>query len=137
MDKILSEWVGPFYSGILHTNYVRLLQGDAREEFNRSVLQALVTIDERIVQQLFAPLNLQEDPHKSLGWKMKITGSWFSGLKGWQQFGTTIGELLIASETWYAGQGHCFALACFATEESAAYLTDVTQPVWSKCSAWL
>ncbi|HEX8326029.1 MAG TPA: DUF6000 family protein [Hymenobacter sp.] len=45
------------------------------------------------------------------------------GLKGWHQFGPAIGERLVASKTCFAGEGHSFALACFASDAAAAHLT--------------
>jgi len=59
-------------------------------------------------------------------WRSRLTASWLIGLGRREQFRDRIGELLLASELTYAGQGYCVALACFATvadaELLAAYL---------------
>jgi hypothetical protein len=61
-------------------------------------------------------------------WRAQLTASWLIGLSRRYQFRARIGELLLASEVCYAGQGYCFALARFGTtadaELLAAYLDD-------------
>lgn len=68
-------------------------------------------------------------------WRSRLTASWLIGLTRRQQFRERIGDLLLASELTYAGQGYCLALACFATaadaELLAAYL-DVYLPQHDK-----
>ncbi len=124
MSGFLTTLVEPYYSKILHANYVRQLSTEEQLVFNQGVVTELSEIDKSIIARLLAPSDWDGDPIWSPDWKEKITGSWFCGLKGWQEFETIIGELLLSSKTWYAGQGYCFALACFATDESAAYLIN-------------
>ena len=61
-------------------------------------------------------------------WRPRLTASWLIALDRRQQFRQRIGDLLLASELTYAGQGYCLALARFATtadaELLAAYLTQ-------------
>lgn len=68
-------------------------------------------------------------------WRSRLTASWLIGLTRRQQFRERIGDLLLASELTYAGQGYCLALARFATaadaELLAAYL-DVYLPQHDK-----
>jgi hypothetical protein len=66
-------------------------------------------------------------------WRSRLTASWLIALDRRQQFRPRIGDLLLASEGPYAGEGYCFALARFAAaadaELLAAYLdTYLPQP---------
>lgn len=105
MDEFTAKWVQPFYLNGLNG----LLKCDVSE-----VRTALAEVDTAIVDRL-----LSED-----GWREQLVGSWFCGLKGWTQFEDQIGTLLMASEFIYAGQGYCFALACFLTDRSRLYLVE-------------
>jgi hypothetical protein len=111
MDEFILEWVKPYYMQILRGNFVHT-EGPKREDFQQRVKHALSTIDAPVIERL-----LTAD-----GWREQITGSWFCGLKGWKHFEDQIGEALIASEVAFAGQGFCFALACFSDDKSARYL---------------
>lgn len=113
MDNFTTTWVAPFYIYVLHGNYYYLLKGDEQASFNENVRRALSDLDDEIIQQLL-----------SGGWREQITGSWFCGLKGWSQYANKIGKKLVASQMAYAGQGHCFALACFANDESVEFFTE-------------
>jgi hypothetical protein len=119
MEEFLAKWVSPYYLYILHANYFRQLSGEKQVIFNQQVMAALRELDEVVMSKLIVPFDNPNVP----GWREHLTGSWFCGLKRWHQFGPTIGKLLLASEVCYAGQGYCFALACFANDESVAYLT--------------
>jgi hypothetical protein len=113
MNEFIAKWVNPYYAPILHGNYCFLLKHEQQTSFNLSVKKGLEAIDEKIATQLL-----------SGGWREQITGSWFCGLKGWSQFADIIGTKLVASTMTYAGQGHSFALACFANDKSVKYLTE-------------
>ena len=112
-DEFISQWVQPFYLRILHGNYCRL-SGVEKSSFDDKVKNGLELINSDIVSQLLL----------SFGWREQITGSWFCGLKGWSQFADIIGTKLVESKVTYAGQGHSFAMACFANENSVKYLTQ-------------
>jgi Family of unknown function (DUF6000) len=58
------------------------------------------------------------------GWRPRLTASWLIGLDRRQQFRQRIGELLLASDSPYAGQGYCLALARFATSADAELLAS-------------
>lgn len=55
-------------------------------------------------------------------WRSRLTASWLIGLDRREQFRHRIGELLLASEVCYAGQGYCLALARLATAADAELL---------------
>jgi hypothetical protein len=107
------KWVVPFYLKILHGNYIRL-KGQEKVDFVNSVRSALDELDEEICVSL---LNAR-------GWRERITGSWFAGLKKWSEQADTIGKCLLKSEMVYAGQGYCFAMARFANPASIVYLLE-------------
>jgi hypothetical protein len=113
MDEFIKNWVAPYYLYILHGNYCYLLKDDEQTSFNKNVKKALLALDDEIVQRLL-----------SGGWREQITGSWFCGLKGWSQYADEIGTKLIESKMTYAGQAHCFALACFANDKSVKFFTE-------------
>jgi len=119
LDDLAEKWVVPTYLEILHANYCRH-QTHEKQAFQQVVLQALQEVGEADIAELLVPADEAEET----SWREQLTASWLCGLQGWQQFAPTIGKLLLASEMCYAGQGFCFALACFATEESAAYLVE-------------
>ncbi len=106
MDKFTARWVAPFYMRCLKTG----LEGCDP----RTVDAACGKIDGKIVDRLLS----------AAGWRERLVGSWFCGLKGWNQYGSAIGEALLASELVFAGKGYCFALACFADETSVKCLTQ-------------
>lgn len=113
MDEIIAQWVKPYYLKILHGNYAHL-QDNELNDFVSSAKQSLSEIDEAVIERLLL----------SLGWRERITGSWFAGLKRWDKFTDQIGELLIENNRVYAGQGYCFALGRFTDNLSVSYLTS-------------
>ncbi|MFG2598652.1 DUF6000 family protein [Streptomyces sp. NPDC048462] len=60
----------------------------------------------------------------SAGWRERLVAAWMAGIGGRTRQRRRIGELLIDSSQTFAGQGHCFALACFATPADARILSD-------------
>ncbi|MEY9871555.1 hypothetical protein ABH931_001028 [Streptacidiphilus sp. MAP12-33] len=105
-----SEGVGR-YLRLLHGNFA----GEDRSE-RTPFLQAL-RADAR---------DISDDHLERLlntGWRPALTASWLIGVDRRAYFRDVLGDLLIRSETCFAGQGYCFALARFGTDEDAAYLT--------------
>ena len=116
MQDFINQWVAPYYLAILHGNYYYQLSDDERFSFNENVNNALENINSEIALQLLSG--------EWSGWREKITGSWFCGIKGWSQFSDLIGKELVESKMTYAGQGLSFALACFANKKSIHYLME-------------
>ncbi|MGI8330399.1 DUF6000 family protein [Actinomadura scrupuli] len=58
----------------------------------------------------------------STEWRSRLTAAWLIGLDQRTQYRQTLGELLLASNLIYAGQGYCFALARFGQPEDAEIL---------------
>ena len=99
------------YLDLLHGNFVRL-PAEERAKF----LQAL-GLDSRSVTD--AQLEFMLQPN----WRSRITAAWMIGLDRREQFRERIGDLLLASELTYAGQGYCIALALLGTTDDASLLT--------------
>ncbi|QFZ71880.1 hypothetical protein GFH48_00010 [Streptomyces fagopyri] len=99
------------YLDLLHGNF-RRLPAEERTRF----LQAL-GLDSRSVTD--AELEFMLQPN----WRSRITAAWMIGLDRREQFREPIGELLLASELTYAGQGYCIALALLGTPADAALLS--------------
>ncbi len=110
-SKPIDHFVQPHYLKLLGGNFLRLEEREL-SEFVNSVRKALDEIEPNQVERLLR-----------ISWREQLTAAWFAGFKNWSQFTSRIGNLLIQSLTCYAGQGYCFALACFANADSVNYLT--------------
>jgi hypothetical protein len=60
--------------------------------------------------------------YKNNYWRDTITASWLCGIGRFSQHFNEIEKLLIPSQTYYAGQLHCFALARFDNADSVRVL---------------
>jgi len=110
MNLLNPNLVKPHYLQFLHGNFLRL-EGEELLSFVTSMRRVLSEIKPSQIERLL-----------QIAWREQLTGAWLAGLKNWTQFTEPIGNLLVPSVTCYAGQGYCFALASFATDESAGYL---------------
>ncbi len=98
--------------------YLKLLNGN------------VLTLDEaertRFLQQLAESARQASDHELAMlldsEWRSRLTAAWLIGLDRREQFRDRLGELLLASEVCYAGQGYCLALARFATAADAELL---------------
>lgn len=109
----LEKWVLPFYLNVLHGNYASgLLSESERSEFVLVVNRTLGQLTPDICSELI-----------SGHWRESITGSWFAGLKMYEELQDQIGSLLLDSKTCYAGQAYAFAMGCYGNQKSIEYLT--------------
>jgi Family of unknown function (DUF6000) len=97
---------------LLHGNFQLMLPPPERATF----LQRLVEDAEKITDDELGGL-LDGD------WRSRITAAWLAGANRRGQFRERVGELLLASQLVFAGQGYCFALARFGTTADAEILT--------------
>jgi len=75
-------------------------------------------------------------------WRARVAGAYLAALRRLDEFGPHIGGHLLRSETPYAGQGYCLALARFAGKDEVAilrryldhYLTQ-TKLIYDQCAA--
>jgi hypothetical protein len=117
---------------LIHGNLIRRMEDPERAAF----LRELGADAKRVTDQEFAVML----GHAS-GWRERLVAAWMAGIDGRTGQRERIGELLIESRQTYAGQGYCFALACFATPSDAeilsAYLDHyLRRPDLSYDQAW-
>ena len=98
------------YLKLLHGNFLALDEGK-RSRFLEQLARSARQISDRELAMLL-----------DSEWRSRLTASWLIGLDRREQFRDRIGELLLASEVYYAGQGYCLALARFATPADAGLL---------------
>lgn len=104
------------YMRLLHGNFRgRLLAEELspeREQMISEFRRCLTGVDPEVVTTLI----------RQPEWRARLTGGWYAGLRGWQQFREELGALLVESRMCFACQGYCAALACYADQPSAEYL---------------
>jgi len=100
------------YLKLLHGNFVALDDGK-RGRFLRQLAKSARQVSDRELAIL-----LESE------WRSRLTASWLIALDRRVQFRDQIGEMLLASEVCFAGQGYCLALARFATPADAALLAS-------------
>ncbi len=109
-DYIIEHYVKPLYLKVLHGNFLEI-GGKNVDAFVDSTRVALCDVtDEELIQMYNG------------GWRETITASWICGIGRFSQHLNKIETLLIPSQTCYAGQFHCFALARFDGAESVRVL---------------
>ena len=98
--------------------YLKLLNGNfmAMDEAGRTPFLQHLAASARQASDHDLAVLLDSD------WRCRLTASWLIALDRRQQFRQRIGELLMASELTYAGQGYCMTLARFATAADAELL---------------
>lgn len=100
------------YLKLLHGNFVALDAGK-RKRFLQQLARSARQVSDRELAIL-----LESE------WRSRLTASWLIALDRREQFRDQIGELLLASEVCFAGQGYCVALARFATRADAVLLAS-------------
>ena len=112
LGRFKKKWVVPFYRDVLNGNYATdVLEPHEQAAFVTRVRAQREKVTPKVLERLLAGQ-----------WREAIVGSWFAGLCYVVELREQVGELLLASKTTFAGQGHTFALACFADEQSADFL---------------
>jgi hypothetical protein len=100
------------YLKLLHGNVLGLAEPE-RTGFLRILGRDAYAVDEADLAVMLST---------SSGWRERLTAAWMAGIASRTVFRERLGELLLASTQCYAGQGYCFALACFATTDDAELL---------------
>ncbi|WP_344611177.1 DUF6000 family protein [Dactylosporangium salmoneum] len=96
-----------------------LLGGRLGRPENTAVLHGLRHDAERISDE---ELTFLLQPGRMPNWRPRLVAAYLIGIGRRTQFRETIGDLLLASEVCYSGQGYCFALAAFGTDQDAEIL---------------
>ncbi|MFF8772095.1 DUF6000 family protein [Kitasatospora sp. NPDC015120] len=102
---------GARYLHLLHGNFARDDESE-RAPFLQSMRAAAREITDEELEIL-----LESE------WRSRLTASWLIGFDRRDHFRDILGDLLLASQLCFAGQGYCFALARFGTDEDAQHLT--------------
>jgi hypothetical protein len=96
---------------LLHGNFGLMMAPPERATFLRQlVADASATTDDALGSLLDGD------------WRSRLTAAWLIGVGRRDQFRARVGELLLASQLVFAGQGYCFALARLGTTEDAEIL---------------
>ncbi|MDX3514945.1 DUF6000 family protein [Streptomyces caniscabiei] len=98
------------YGELLSGRFLRY-EGATRRRFLRPLLADASSITDADLEALLFE-----------GWRPRLTAAWLIGIARRTSYRARLGELLLASETVYAGLGYCFALARFSTPEDAEIL---------------
>jgi hypothetical protein len=101
------------YARLHNGNFVVVLGGRKRRRFLRKLGRSARRVSDRELAILLES-----------GWRERLTACWLIGLDRREQFRDRIGELMLASESGYVGQGYCLALARFATPDDAGLLAS-------------
>ena len=103
--------VAPFYLRFLKGNFLRDQEMPCLE-FIASIRSVVPLINADAISRML----------EARGWRERLSAAWFIGLLKIEGFEARISDLLIRSETCFAGQGYCFALARYGTTSSAQTL---------------
>lgn len=105
--------VRPFYLRFLHGNFSHE-EESVRTSFFALLHQAAAAADQKSITRLF----------NAGGWRERLSAAWFVGLLKLDGFEDRISDLLLKSETCFAGQGYCFALARLASDSASESLQN-------------
>ncbi|MCX5097206.1 DUF6000 family protein [Streptomyces sp. NBC_00365] len=99
------------YLHLLHANFARDEESE-RTPFLRSLSAAAQEITDEELEIL-----LESE------WRSRLTAAWLIGFDRREHFRDILGDLLLAGQFCFSGQGYRFALARFGTDEDALHLT--------------
>ncbi|MFF8401744.1 DUF6000 family protein [Streptomyces sp. NPDC015684] len=113
---VIERYVKPKTNGIgryLHLLHANFARDDERERtlFLQSLHSAAQTITDEELEVLLGG-----------EWRSRLTAAWLIAVDRRQHFRDVLGDLLLASQLCYSGQGYCFALARLCTQEDALHL---------------
>ncbi|MEV5162519.1 DUF6000 family protein [Streptomyces sp. NPDC053728] len=116
LPDVIDRYVNPAHQGT--RRYLHLLHGNfthdersLRAPFLRSLRAAAVDITDEELEILLRG-----------EWRSRLTAAWLIGVDRRTHFRDVLGDLLLESRLCFSGQGYCFALARFGTEEDALHL---------------
>lgn len=108
LTEIRDLYVRPYYLHLLHGNFA----WRSEEVLFRQLLSAAPQIDGETIEMLLATRE----------WRGRLVAAWVVGIAAHHEFLSAVGELLLASELCYSGQGYCVALALLAGPNAESYL---------------
>lgn len=115
LGAVVDRYVTPGrrYLKLLHGNVLHMTNHTERVGFEHALAADARQITDDDLKQLLA-----------YEWRAQLTAAWLAGFARRHSHRDRIGELLLASQLCYAGQGFCFALARFGTRQDAQLLVD-------------
>jgi Family of unknown function (DUF6000) len=109
--RLWHVFVRPLYLQLLHGNFVRLNETDA-VQFSKTLANRASSITDSQITRLL----------KERDWRARLTAAWLVGLMKRKSFVPAIGHMLLESQTVFAGQGYCMALALIGNEQCVDFL---------------
>jgi hypothetical protein len=113
LASLRDRLVRPFYMAFLHGN-LRFRDTAEAGALERTVSLAAREASDSDLSRLL------DEPE----WRGRLAAAWFIALTGRADFAHRLGELLLASELCFAGQGYCLALAMIGSQAAEDYLRD-------------
>lgn len=114
---IHDKYVIPYYLMLLHNNYACQMDAQARNYFAHHIASVVREADDGVLRALLCEEN----------WQPKLVGAWFAGILNRADLAGEIARDLARTDC-YTIEGHCVALARFATpaaiESLCAYLDE-------------
>ncbi|WP_452227618.1 DUF6000 family protein [Lacinutrix sp. MEBiC02404] len=102
IDKeFINKWVLPFYMSFPKKDDIFWNFKEVKSELNIEIAKRLLG---------------------NFNWRTRIVGAYFATIKNYTELENIIGTHLLKSQVCYAGDGYCFALASFNTENSIGFL---------------
>ncbi|WP_405604130.1 DUF6000 family protein [Polaribacter sp. Asnod1-A03] len=102
IDKeFINKWVLPFYMSFPKKNEFISDFNEVKSELNIEIAKKLLG---------------------NFNWRTRIVGAYFATIQNYTELENIIGIHLLKSQVCYAGEGYCFALASFNTENSIGFL---------------
>ena len=116
---IREEFVQPIYLSLLHANFARrsVAAPFGKPESELATIRTKIVFAARTVsdEQLKRLLSIRE-------WRGRLVVGWLVGLSKRVAFVDEIADILLASETVYAGQGYCVALGLIGDDKCRKHL---------------
>ena len=101
------------YILLLHANFLDE-PASFKVKFSKDLLSAVESIPDEVLLQWI----------NSGAWREALTSSWIIGILKAEQFFEKIKNKLLDSETCYAGQGYCLAMAQFGSKSASEVLVQ-------------
>ena len=111
--SLYNAYVWPFYTMFLHGNFVPpRLEDELTPGLPMQMARSAKAISDDKLNELLTEFE----------WRARLPAAWFIGLTKRTRYVDQLGELLLASETVFAGQGYCVALGLIGGEKCRGYL---------------
>jgi adenylate kinase family enzyme len=122
LQALRTRYVDPFYLEFLHGNLISLAPGNTAE-FAQAARRARDSIEDADIETLL----------RDGEWRAQLCAAWFCALGRRTRHREAIAQLLLRSESCFAGQGYCLALCMLdGADVLAQYLREYL-PIGNRC----